>query len=194
MHLPLKLKSLGLLACALLLAACNGNHYYSADGTCWTCLNNPITGEPLNHDDESATLEGWKARKAGEQQAAAEKRQKVTLKANVPMNVDLAYVKIKREFGFSSREELISSPYTSDRIKMGDSAWAYEAVPGVYYKMGDSYSWGVARTELEKTGDNSTLLTLDYRQGSSTKMTQEEFRAAMIKKLKKALDNRITFQ
>lgn len=112
----MKLSALfGSLALVLIVSGCASNqHVYSSDGKCLTCWNNPITGKPINHDG-----------KANQEQTAQESQVTQTtttettvvntttakptehkIAFTVPVNVDVAFLKIKKEFNYYTEQEI----------------------------------------------------------------------------------------
>lgn len=142
------------VALAVALTGCvttqegNFSHVYTKDGKCLTCINNPITGEPLNHDGPGIAPLGSEehkaevaAKKAGFDKAVDEQGGASTIVQKliftVPKPVDVAYLRIKREFNYYDLNQV--------KTEHGDMAWrvlrdpnfAYEAMPSTFYKMRD---------------------------------------------------------
>jgi len=174
-------KLAGLIMIVLLSGCAPDGHFRSPDGTCWTCLNNPVTGNPLNHDGEYG---GAIARET-------EKITRATIIGDAQINVDLAYIRIKQAFNISTKAELESSNYTSDNYKVNDRSHEHKAVPGVYYVLADSYRWGSVRFEIEKLGGIRTEITVRYDQRSKT--SPKLFRDQLISKINKALKTDVAF-
>lgn len=179
----------GSLAIALLSGCATDGHFRSTDGTCWTCVNNPVTGEPINHDGEHKR----QREEQGERNTAqtAKLLDPVTINGEAPANVDLVYIKIKREFNIKSREEMANSSISSDKWDLLDGAYVYESVAGVYYLMEKGYTWGTVRFELEKAGDAKTSMAVTYRQRS--KAAPEAFKNQLTDKINKALKANVAF-
>ncbi|VXD06558.1 conserved exported hypothetical protein [Enterobacterales bacterium 8AC] len=94
--------------------------------------------------------------------------QKISQEFEVPVDVDSAAARIKRYYNFISSDEvkrLNSSNNNSDRwsaASITDGAYAWDAQPGSYYKMGRD--WGADEgvedmilIELEKNGAGSRM-------------------------------------
>lgn len=122
-------------------------HTY-VDGNCVTCLNNPLTGEALNY---AKTSEDYVAAK----DYAAEQRrirmsQTGTRAANIPEEegiitfsvgtpIDIAYLRVKKEFGFYTLEERAKiTPALNAEAKKWlawNKGFQYDALPGVRYHL-----------------------------------------------------------
>lgn len=72
-------------------------HAYSADGSCLTCVRNPITGNPLNYTDAEAP----NREPMNTQRVYKEPRNDAgSVGFEVPYDVEQAYYAIQREFSF----------------------------------------------------------------------------------------------
>lgn len=152
------------------------SHIRTDDGKCFTCINNPVTGEPWNHDGPGVAPLGSPETK--EEVVAEREKVKASTAGQPPQydiekriftvdkNVDMAYVRIKEEFNFYSLEQV--------KAELGEDAWAviqsqtwkYEALPSVFYKMRgyrkhDDISLTID-TEVEKRTDQTSRITLRY--------------------------------
>lgn len=127
-----------------LLAGCaGGKHVYTPNGSCLTCINNPITGKPVNHDGSApgSTMESRRSTTAGNQSSSDEidtskrsfNEQKTTF--SVPMDVDVAFIKVKREYGYLTEQEIRQEWGELTSMKTGTFAYAFDATPSVYYRM-----------------------------------------------------------
>lgn len=152
------------------------SHIRTDDGKCLTCINNPITGEPLNHDGSGVaplgTMEAKEEMDAESNRVktlATEQPPKYDISKRVffvPANVDIAYIRVKGEFNY----------YDLDMVKAehGESAWQiiqsprfkYEAIPGTFYKMRTvrkhNGTWLTIDTEILKKTDATSEITLRY--------------------------------
>ena len=105
---------LGLIMMGLLSGCTGGKHVYAQNGACLTCINNPITGKPLNHNGSApgSTVESRQAAAESDESWAEDlneprprsNEEKITF--SVPLDVDLAFVKIKREYGYFTEQEI----------------------------------------------------------------------------------------
>jgi hypothetical protein len=132
---------------SLIATACvttQGGHTY-VDGHCVTCLNNPITGQPYNYEKSQAG--NYRKTQTGSGNTRFVTTREVQTDEGVdhvhgsgrfytPVDVDTAYGRIKREFGFLTRKEWAEN-YLRD---YGVHRW--ETVPGVSYRM----RWEVPHT------------------------------------------------
>ncbi len=142
-----KLVSCVVLGSSVLLTACvPGNHVYSAAGACVTCVNNPVTGEPLNYDPESTPMFKSGSASAGTSVAVSESRSTggsaaagmffsgdFTLSGN--RDVDTVYGMMRSSFGFRTEQQM--SKTTSGKFGMKSDAWKHEVVPGAFYDLSD---------------------------------------------------------
>ncbi|MEN8131241.1 MAG: hypothetical protein ABFS45_13820 [Pseudomonadota bacterium] len=93
-----------------------------------------------------------------------------------PLDVDTAYLRIKREFGFTSRQDYAANPAMQGWI---DNKFLlhvrYEATPGVHYKMrnfiehayGSEESSNTIEVELSKDGANQVSIRVAYYSGNT---------------------------
>jgi len=126
-------------------AGCTTNkHFYTADGQCITCWNNPLTGEPLNHSgtaEKKKTVSQTKGvtdqTKESSQHSRRTPKEGYQVEFSVPVNVNLAFVRLKKEFNYYTEQE-IRSEYGSQSManaKIQTFSYAYDAVPSTYYHM-----------------------------------------------------------
>lgn len=97
---------------------------------------------------------------------------------DVPVDVDVAYVRYKRTFGFMTKNEIIRSRGVDPDDAAGwvsqvDSGFRHVVEPGVHYHMKDSidldtgYYIGWLSLELEKAGKNKTRVYVNYCEGGT---------------------------
>lgn len=166
---------------AALLSGCvtaegNFNHIRTDDGKCLTCINNPITGKPWNHDGPGVAPLGTP--EAKEQIAAERARQKAVVAQQppqydehkrifvVPSNVDIAYIRVKKEFNYYDLEQVKAEHGRAAWQVMQDPRFKYEALPSVFYKMRDYREHNgtglTIDTEILKKTDATSEVTLRY--------------------------------
>lgn len=131
------------IVCLSILSACvtKDGHTY-IEGRCVTCLNNPITNKAINHNNpvpEYGKVEDDVKMKKSRLETKSSKAEAVFLEGQIKFSVlnkiDVAYLKLKREFGFKTRKE---RERNFGRYKGWlDSAeeFRYEALAGVSYHM-----------------------------------------------------------
>lgn len=104
--------------------------------------------------------------------------------------IDTLYVRIKREFGFNTREEEMKArggqqSGTADvnwiEHGMKTSGFIHEVTPGTYYHMADSFSYGYLDVVLEKE-EKSVLVSWSIKTKDRAKA--EEIKQRMLKALK----------
>lgn len=172
----MKLSALfGSLALILIVSGCASNqHVYSSDGKCLTCWNNPITGKPINHDGE-ANQEQTAQESQVTQTTTTETTVVNTTTAKptehkiaftVPVNVDVAFLKIKKEFNYYTEQEIRQEWGSMAEAKMQTFAYAYDATPSVYYHMrADRNHDGIQAiidSQIEKQSDKESKITITY--------------------------------
>ena len=164
-------KTLLSLAAASLITGCSG-HIYTKEGGCLTCINNPISGKPINHDGKS-TKEKQNTQAAQQKPQVSETtlneshdwtKNEITFKVN--LLVDLLAVKIKNEFNFQSDEDIRREwgKYASDRFQV--KSWKWQAVEGVYYHMASYKDHGEQHIPIdvviEKITDTSSKVVVNF--------------------------------
>lgn len=163
-----------LIACTcLFLGACaTKNHIYSADGKCISCWNNPITGKPINHDGKQDKSKPKEAKDDKKQQTAntstkkKKGKKKYTQTFTVPVNVDIAFIKIKKEFDYQTEQEIRQEWGSLASMKLQTFAFAYDATPGVYYHMRAARDHKPYRviidSQIEKINAEKSKITQSY--------------------------------
>lgn len=177
----MKLRTFLLLNCLLLiLGGCATNkHMYTADGKCITCWNNPITGQPINYQEgegentskaesttgtQHATTSTPVTQTASKKKESSYKEYKVSFSA--PVNVDLAYIKIKREYNYYTDQETKQEYGRVASMKMQSFSYKYSATPSVHYNMRAGRDHDGVRAvidhEIEKRSNDSSFITITY--------------------------------
>lgn len=156
----------------LILSGCASNkHIYTADGKCITCWNNPVTGEPINHDGSaheqpSSEQQDSQVTAASSQTEVKDKFLEHKVSFNVPVNVDKAFIRIKKEFGYHSEQEIRQEWGSLASTKMGTFAYAYDATPSVYYHMraarGHDGMHFVIDNQIEKEAEKESKITVTF--------------------------------
>lgn len=153
----------GVFALTLLSGCATNDHYYS-NGVCVTCMNNPITGEPINYDPNETPQQvtnNSQGEVVGVQDLGS---QSGSISIESKLDVDTAYARIKRGMGFRAPGDFEQGNTMSD-WQMGDTAWKHQTTPGAYYDLGDygratingnQYQL-VQRVQIEKSGSGSRI-------------------------------------
>lgn len=89
------MKFLILFLTALLYGCAVSQHAYSTDGKCLTCVNNPITGKPINYNPEQ---DAGTERHPGYEPEPTHSAGSIAFQ--VPYDVEHAYYVVQREFSF----------------------------------------------------------------------------------------------
>ncbi|MBC3211069.1 hypothetical protein [Serratia fonticola] len=118
----------------------------------------------------------------------------------VPVDVDSAAARVKRYYGFSSSDEvnrLKTSNSNNDRwvaASITDGAYAWDAQPGAYYKMGKS--WGADEgvednvlIELEKNGLGSRMY-ITFRSSEASHVT-EAYTSKLFTEIKQVAEGKV---
>jgi len=163
-----KLSMILLMTSAAIITGCSStNHMYNADEKCITCWNNPLTGNPINHDGSSN-------QDAGNGHSASDNSQTVKSVSfdkhetmfSVSKNVDVAFLKIKKEFGFMSEEEVKQEMGSMAGMKLQAEDYRWYAVPHVTYSMGSARTIDGHRMniviDVEKETDSKSKITVSY--------------------------------
>lgn len=172
----MKLSALfGALALALIVSGCASNqHIYSSDGKCLTCLNNPISGKPINHDEKAKQQQTTQELQVAQTtttettpvSTSANKPTEHKITFTVPVNVDLAFLKIKKEFNYQTEQEIRQEWGSMADAKLQTFDYAYDATPSVYYHMrAHRYHDGVLAiidNQIEKRSDKESSITITY--------------------------------
>lgn len=166
---------------AFICAGCaNGKHIQTEGGKCLTCWNNPITGKPINHDAETSEPEESevadnepKAQEEASEPVRASTRTVVDpntqaatpehqVAFTVPVDVDTAYLKIKRELGYQTDREVDQEWGSLASTKKQTFSYAYDATPGVFYQMRAHRTHDGAKavidSQIEKSGEGSKVI------------------------------------
>ena len=127
---------MGLGVAVTLVAGCATQDHLYSQGRCLTCINNPVTGEPVNYDPEQQpAIEKDAVAASGDQEVSASSRHGRFSMAS-PLDVDTAYARVRSEFGFRSDADFNPNS-NSDQWAMMDNAWHFDATPGAFYQMSD---------------------------------------------------------
>ena len=147
-----------------LLGGCEtSGHLYSDKYGCLTCINDPITGEPMNHEGEEAVTISTRS-------TSPTWSDTYTTVDTVDWDVDVLFARFNRLWDFQSTEDLRKARGESRAdLAMRDKSYAWETLPGVTYTVGQSVEETaqdvrlVYRLHLEKTAQNTTRMELAYR-------------------------------
>lgn len=169
-------------------------HFYTSDGKCLTCWNNPVTGEPINHDGSANEVTKETAQETDVEKLRTESEVKNpvghTVSFTVPVNVDLSFLKIKKEYNYYTEQETRQEWGSMANAKMQTFAYSYDAMPSVYYQMRAARNHGndrvVIEHKIEKVDSNKTDITLTYWL-DNPKVNVAAFGKSLEKRTKKAL-------
>ena len=166
----------------LLIGCTTTDHIYSANGQCITCFNNPLTGESLNYEASEATNSNSYQTKTIETEENKEPtsnkycHNRIKYNQDIPLGVDVAYIRYKRSFGFMTKNEKIRArgldPATANPLyTIMDSGFRHVVVPSVRYQMVDSVDLegqqnaGWLSVELENAGKDKARIFVGYCEG-----------------------------
>ena len=122
---------------ALAMAGCSTSEHIYVEGRCITCVNNPVTGKPINHDPaDQQTRQGVSqgdSTETTETVAVSDGRGEFIIES--PVDVDTAYARIRSAFSFRSPADFGGGIH--DQMRMEDVAYHHEANPGSFYRLSD---------------------------------------------------------
>ena len=165
----------GSMALILFLSGCaSGQHVYSSDGKCITCWNNPVTGEAINHEGKATQEQVPEQTQVSQTtttettvvNTSANKPTEHKIEFTVPINVDLAFLKIKKEFNYQTEQEIRQEWGSMADAKMQTFAYAYDATPSVYYHMRAHRNhdgvMAIIDNHISKRSDKESSITITY--------------------------------
>jgi hypothetical protein len=120
-----------------------------------------------------------------------EKAEKVRFTLTSEQDVDTAYARIKRAFGFQAPDERAPTADTQRAPPRQDAAYLYRAAPGIAYSMREKRQIdghaGVIQIDIERAGSGSRLAVLYYAGGKNHFPRGEGFRRFIETKVRAAL-------
>ena len=158
---------------SLVATGCASDGHTYVGGKCITCWNNPLTKEPINYDGKD-DLQQAKPEILGNQTSASTQKKnegdaypkKFVVSFNAPVNVDVAYIKLKKEFNYYSEQEIRQEWGSMASAKMQTYAYAYDATPSVYYRMRANRKhrgiFVIIDSQIEKQSNSSSKITISY--------------------------------
>src|SRR5699024_6404997 len=125
---------MGLGVAAVLVAGCATQEHFYSQGRCLTCINNPVTGEPVNYDpkQQPAIEKDTVAASSGQEVSAISLHGRFRIAS--PLELDTAYARVRSEFGFRSHADFNPNS-NSHQSAMMHNAWHFDATPGAFYQM-----------------------------------------------------------
>lgn len=197
----MKLINLGLaLGLIGVLAGCaGGEHIYTNDGRCLTCINNPLTGKPINHDGSApgSTIESRNSASIAETAQADEPAKKSssyieqTTTFSAPIDVDVAFVKVKKEYRYYTEQEIRQEwgIVADDKLNQFDTA--YSASPSAYYHMRAPREHGNGRYvidhKIEKQATDKSQITITVWVREDSPITPADVASSLALRTKAAL-------
>jgi len=156
---------------ALVETSCASDGHSYIGGKCVTCWNNPLTNEPVNHDGkenlritESETLTNQSI--SNSENKINSYPSKFRFSFTVPINVDVAFIKLKKEFNYYSEQEIRQEWGGMASAKMQTFAYAYSATPSVHYKMRANRQhqgvFAIIDSEIEMQENSKSKITISY--------------------------------
>ena len=158
---------------SLVATGCASDGHTYVGGKCITCWNNPLTKEPINYDGKD-DLQQAKPETLGNQTSTSTQKKnegdaypkKFVVSFNAPVNVDVAYIKLKKEFNYYSEQEIRQEWGSMAGAKMQTYAYAYDATPSVYYRMRANRKhrgiFVIIDSQIEKQSNSSSKITISY--------------------------------
>ncbi len=111
-----------------------------------------------------------------------------------PRDIDSTYVRLKKEFGFLSLDDLNHNELYRDTAATNVVLhMRYEATPGVHYKMrnwvehsyGNEEPYNTIQIELSKEGNDKVLIVVSYYSGNTH--DSQGYEASLLNRIKQAL-------
>lgn len=118
----------------LAIAGCSTSEHIYVEGRCITCVNNPFTGEPINHDPAEQEIRQVVGQD-GSTETVAVSDGKGEFLIESPVDVDTAYARIRSAFTFRSPADFTDG--TTDQMQKLNVAYHHEANPGSFYRLSD---------------------------------------------------------
>lgn len=181
------------------LAGCTTTDHVYSQGRCLTCINNPITGEPVNYDpDENPVIEEQAVADAHEQArpkvpAGVTGNGRGNFRIESGVDVDTAYARLRSGFSFRAPSDFGTG--MSDAFAQRDAAYHHEANPGSFYRLSDYHnqvvngfeSTIVLRAQIERNGSGSRINVefaptsggLTYNADEMQEVLEQRFDAAL---------------
>lgn len=160
------------VAMAVFTSGCADNQLVYGDA-CITCLNNPLSGQPLNYDPKQHPNGVITMGAATQSQASGSGLPLYSSPASLGTdqyqltyrgNVDTAAALIKDAFGFVTQAEAIAqSGSYGGKFMFSSGDYAYSATPGAFYLMKRNAYSGKLTAKISKTSGGAKVL-LSYNQ------------------------------
>lgn len=147
------------------LAGCTTTDHVYSQGRCLTCINNPITGEPVNYDPDAIQILEERDMAVGEAQqvSSVTSNGRGSFRIESGVDIDTAYARLRSGFRFRAPADFSDS--MSDGFQQRDGAYHHEANPGSFYRVSDyerqvingvEHSI-VLRAQIERDGSGSRI-------------------------------------
>ncbi len=156
---------------SVMLSGCANDQHVYYQGKCLSCMNNPLTGEPVNYDPETLpegamTVSGFNtvasqpSNTGGPQPVSIPGvSQREELRMTYAGDVDTAAALLKNAFGYMTREEAIAEKGSmAGGMMFHNGDYAYSAIPGSTYSMSGLIYGGSLRTRVSKAPTGTDVL------------------------------------
>lgn len=178
-----------MLPTAVLLSGCAQNQVSYA-GACMTCMDNPLTGKPLNYDPNEYSNKLMTASASGSGNAQTQSAPQVLAKDSLTFpykgDVDSTALRIKQTFGFLSKEEAVAEMGNAGKMMFAGPGYAYRATQGSQYFMKTQAYSGDLTATISKQG-NGAVVVMKYEQRHSGGLPISAVMAKIKQKTEKAL-------
>lgn len=190
----MRLRVFALGTAVIVLSGCAAQDHIYSHGRCITCINNPITGQPVNYDpDETPVFEEGVGPESAEAQRVAIVPVRGQFGLEAPVDVDTAFARLRSEFRFRSPADFNQS-IASDRWAMQDTAWHYDATPGALYQLSDYNRqvidgvehYIVLKAQIQRDGAGSRV-NIQFSNSGHATFSEEEMAAALRQRVEAAL-------
>lgn len=192
-----RISLLSIILFATLASGCAGKHVYNSEGGCITCFNNPISGEPINHDGAANVHRAEKAAQAEQSTSTKNSKNKpqfhkeFKVSFSVPVNVDVAFIKIKRDFNFYSDQEIKQEWGNLAETKFKSKDYKWEAIPGVYYRARSlrehESDQMVIDITVEKNAADKSVVSITYWPRDPNLVNQKDLNKSLERRIKKTM-------
>lgn len=204
-----KLFLTGAVLAAASLSGCvtmQGEHAV-VNGKCITCINNPMTGEPINYEPSGTTVQAGQQGRASDgcrepksqydqTHHFADKRwcddvtlpgaslsEEITYSESVRVSTDMAYIRAKRLLRFLDADDK-DDGYLNNNTQIDSIPGTYFGVKGFYGGPTMNLLWYAKYDlQLEKIANGHTKVRLTYR-SYSRDMDPIEFRDVLLTEIK----------
>lgn len=157
---------LALVSAVTAISGCTGQHVAYGE-QCMTCIDNPITGEPMNYDPtEYSTAVAGRNTTSTAARSVPHTLEREQIVLRFPSDVDTTGQRLKKTFGYMTREEAVAEMGNAGKTMFAGPGYAYQATPGAFYYMKTQAYSGDLSTQVTREGSGATV-KITYEQKRS---------------------------